>query len=175
MEAFLAIIAAAIINRIRGGLLGPILPKGRGDDVAALLYGALVGTITGSWWAIPAFAIAFRLGEAHGWGHWMSVAVNPVGATRKHESPIDSVLEHVKDLDRWAFYGLTLRGLLWGACLAIPAAFISLWPALAFVVAGATMGLVFFATRHIPTDPNKRWAYGEYLMGAVLGLPLVIL
>lgn len=175
MEVFLTIISGAVINRIRGGLLGASLPKGRGDDLAAALFGALVGAATAEWWVILAFAAAFRIGEAHGWGHWMGVAVQSAGAARTDESPIDDLLDHEPDLDRWAFYGLTLRGLLWGTCLAVPAGFISLWASLAFIAAGATMGLLYFATRYVPTDPSTRWALGEYFMGAVFGAALVFM
>lgn len=175
MEALLIILAAAVINRIRGGLLGASLPKGRGDDLAALLFGALVGAATGEWWAIVAFAVAFRVGEAHGWGHWMGVAVQSAGATRTDESPIDDLLDHQPDLDRWAFYGLTLRGILWGTCLAVPAGFISLWASLAFIAAGANMGAVYFATRLVPTDASTRWGLGEYAMGAVFGAAVVFM
>lgn len=175
MEALLTIVAAAIINRIRGGGLASSLPKGRGDDIAAILFGCLVGAITHTWWAIPAFAAAFRIGEAHGWGHWMGVAVKSVGATRTDESPIDDLLDNEPDLDRWAFYGLTLRGLLWGTCLAVPAGFFSLLGSLAFLAAGATMGALYFATRYAPTDPSTRWALGEYFMGAAFGVALLAL
>lgn len=192
MQSLFIIAIAAVINRIRGGLLGPVLPKGRGDDFAAFLFGVLVFFIYPALWALPAVAIAFRLGEAHGWGHWAGVAVQaknerPIVEPRpitifgihlftlSYESPIDYLLESVESVDKWAFYGLTLRGLLWGIILSIPLAFISLMASAAIILAGSMFGLCFFSTRLLPIDGNRRWAVAEYLQGACFGVALLTL
>jgi hypothetical protein len=165
----------AFVNRIRGGMFAETL-KGKGDDLAGVLFGIGAAILLKEWWVLPAFAVAFRLGESHGWGHWLSIAVTNKGHNpRLHESPIDNLLTRIENKNLWALAGLTIRGALWGAILAVPAFYITPILALYFFLAGAMMGLVFFSTRLIPISFNKRWELGEYIMGALFGVCFLLI
>jgi hypothetical protein len=171
-NALIIILSSSVINHIRGGMLDKWLPKGRNDDIAAIMYGVLAGLVFNDIWLALGFAAAFRIGEAPAWGHWVGVAIGD-HRIRREKSPIDRLLRNIKSVDVWAFAGLTIRGALWGAVMAIPAYFADPIMIPVYIAGGATMGLIYTATRFIPVLTGTRWTISEYIFGAALGLPFV--
>jgi hypothetical protein len=164
------IIAASIIHRIRGG--GFIkLPQGRSDDIAALFFGLLCWYITQNPWAILVLGGAYRLAESFGWGQWVGVAVGGNLVPRK--GVIDDLLRELEpEPDLWAGLGLTIRGLMFGGIM-----FVAMLPfdqvaAVKLFIICPFMPLAYFATRLLKKTPDERWAIGEYIYGAMIGLAL---
>lgn len=135
----LAILAGALLNRIRGGWLADIIPGGATTKRIAFgagagLYAWLAGV---AWWQGAILAALVWLGMTFGWGAYMDMGRNPRGHLDAPEKPISWLLGRPgRDWSlwrRWCFdaAGMTLRGLL----LFGPLALVLPWP----IVAGALL------------------------------------
>ena len=165
------IIAASIIHRIRGS--GVIrLPQGRSDDVAALLFGLLCWYVTKNPWAILAMGAAYRLAESVQWGHWVGVAVG--GELVRRKGWFNDLLKELEDEpDAWAAVGLTLRGMLFGLIMFCGMLMFDPRIATQLFIASLFMAPAYFITRLAKKrTPDERWALGEYIYGAMLGVAL---
>lgn len=165
------ILAASIIHRIRGGGIVR-LPEGRSDDVAALLFGLLCWYVTGNPWAILVMGAAYRLAESFQWGQWVGVAVG--GDLVRRNSWIDDLLRELEDEpDIWAAVGLTMRGLLFGVIMMVGMLYFDPRIATQLLIASVFMAPAYFVTRLVKRNLDERWALGEYIYGAMLGVALL--
>lgn len=150
------------------------------DPVNAAAFAITMALVTGVWLvALPAFILMW-IGAAPGWGAYIGAMVDG-SKPEKEVLMIDDIIKPWKNNPRaWGFAGLTLRGTLWGFTLAVCASWFSFFAAAMFVVAGATMGVVYDLSHKFVRafGKNKKWRglsgwqFSEYTFGAVLWLPL---
>jgi len=160
MYTLLLILASALLDRLRGGLL-------RGMNFWALLNGWVIATILGyglSWWA-AGIAVLFAVGSMPGWGEPMGRALM---ATMTAPGPDPEGYEwwQVGPLKRKSWLALTGRGAMWGACL-LPLAY---WiPQVAWVVPAYAIAfpLSVALTLPMPFDGWTRWRISEALRGGL--------
>lgn len=150
----------ALSNRMRGGLYKEYRPWLGGDPLNSAIFALTVLYLTHSP-LTAGFSFAMMwLGGAPGWNKY-------IGTMGRWEDPspcvwfIDWI---IRPLQRWPFWwgfsGMTLRGLFWGACIAI--ALQSYLP----LIGGALMGVVYF----ISLTDGKRdygWPLAEWLFGGL--------
>lgn len=139
MLGVFAIVAGAVLNRIRGGWLTGVLPGG--VTVKRIAFGVGAGLIAWAagllWWKAALLAVLVWLGMTFGWGAYMDMGRNPLGHLDEPERPIFWIIGQAAPgwsfRRRWIFdaAGMTLRGLL----LFGPLALVLPWP----VVAGALL------------------------------------
>lgn len=172
-------IAGGFFNAVRGGQWRVWLNSIEDDDLSAdpinaAAFGITTGLVTGNWFLALIAAAFMWLGAAGGWGDY----IGALGGWRvndlKENKFIDPLIKRFLQWPKWwGAAGLTLRGLFWGICLALPfwlfgfggiaLAFIqnSLLMAPAYWLAIAWMG-----TRvHLP---EQGWGLGEIFYGVIL-------
>lgn len=172
------------MNAIRGGQIiwknGPSwLPRRDripNDPVNAGVFALVTWMLSGNLLlAVAAFCFMW-LGASFGWGAYIG-AIRGDSKPEKEVSFIDKIITPLESLPRlWGVAGLTLRGMLWGACIAVP--FFMLYPpaALGFVLCGSLMGVVYawviYGVQLVSEDHKiygvSSWAISEWLFGAVL-------
>ena len=168
----LLIALAGYLDRMRGSdydVLPEIVWKGKeiGNSEWKILYGWVVAALFGhafSWLTIP-IIILFAIGEAWGWGE-------PIGAalTGKPMNPdkLEWWQKGALKSDPWAALGV--RGLMWGA----PVALLSFWEPLLMslpFIFMITMPLGVLAAKHIPKSTiSEKWTYQEIIRGLLTGL-----
>lgn len=176
----------AVSNAIRGGQLGI---KSNHD-----LYNALITVFCTALSMCnplsPIQGISMWLGAIPGWGAY-------IGALGKEHADISKLSEiwiidccihkycTLETQQQWGFYGLTLRGLYWGLCLAILPACLNYWiTSIAFILVGVSMGLAYrtviqwcnaLTIEGGTISLSRAWALSEWAFGAVLFLPLDIM
>lgn len=115
-------------------------------------------------WTAGVFAgLAMLAGTAPGWGDY----IGAIGGWREKDlsewPPIDALIERWRDEpEAWGFFGLTLRGGLWGFLLAL--ALHSLAP----VFAGLMMGFIYAVCLHY--FGRRGWPVAEWVFGGILWL-----
>lgn len=170
MTTLLAIaMIGAFLNRVRGGLFDSFLQPLDGvgkvvNDLAfTILFSLLTDWHTGVW-----YGIAMLTGRSFGWGEYIGAIINGSINTGNEVPYIDRLIKRfTKQPLLWGVLGLTLRGALWGICLGMVQH--SIIP----VLAGATMGCVYFLTVAYARArdkwmANRGWGYGEYVFGGIL-------
>ena len=144
-----AIILGALFNRIRGGLYYQYFPEESQprhvvwDLINAIAFGLFCGALQHSWLTISCAATGMFVGSSFGWGKYL----NP--------------LVERKDVgDNLSYAGQ--RGVVWTACIAFTIGNPYIIPA------GLLFGLCYYLATYLTTTPQKAWAYGEYIWGAIL-------
>ncbi len=177
-------IIGMIMNAIRGAQWKAFVPEKyhwiNSDLINSTIYMATVYYLTNDIYTSMASFVAMWLGAMMGWGDY----IGALGSWRKDDLQenkyIDPLIKWLLKYPRWwGFAGLTLRGAIWGLCLAIPFGFAGL----PFIYMGATMGLCYFAAieyakSRIPEGnwAGMGWGLGEIFYGYALwsALPLVV-
>ena len=188
-------IIAGLSNAIRGGqwrtwLKVPEESKWNWsndcDSYNALIFAASVLYVTGNSWLALACIPAMFLGATPGWGDYIGALFGIRHENLVENKFLDPLIKKLKDSPRaWGFAGLTLRGLWWGFCLAVPFYCFGYHTAACnFLFTGAYMGLVYLAagfwvkTRLNTNDElaaGPAWGLGEVFWGVVLWSPLYYL
>lgn len=173
----------AFSNAFRGG---QFKTKTSPDIVNAIIFGLCSVAASFQPFFFLQSTLMF-LGSSWGWGAYITAIGKGLTALNQMiEQPfIDRFITRWCTLDKqqtWGFWGLTIRGLIWGICLAIMPAILQYWySAAAFILAGLSMGLVYKATinwglkRDAPIILGNGWACSEWAFGAVLFTPLDIM
>lgn len=162
MLYILSFVLGAFSNRVRGGWIF----RQYNRTYNALLFGIVLGLISGDILTGLLFAVAMFTGQSLGWGRYIG-ALGGWETNRLEEVFfIDALISSFKDKMRlWGFMGLTLRGILWGSCLALPV--MSIIP----VIGGALMGVCYWIA--IKLFDRAGWEYAEFLFGGVLWVSVV--
>ena len=154
----------SLFNAIRGGQFN----IRHGKYVNAVAFGICAAISTGDYLALPSCAVGMFLGSMKGWGDYIGAMAYGKKEDLKEVEWIDFLIKPL--LSRpvlWGFAGLTLRGLLWGACLAASFALIS-QPFLIYLILGVAMGPVYYLVKILDATENRMWPHSEWLYGAVL-------
>lgn len=177
-------ILGAFINAYRGGQFGK-----NGKFINASTFGFCSALASGFQPAFAAQALMMRVGSSWGWGAYISAIAGRHTDLGKltEQAFIDRMIRKYHSLEKqrkWGFYGLTIRGLVWGICLAIVPAVLGYYAtAVSQVVAGASMGYIYRAVIAWGDRPHndeglvldRTWALSEWAYGAVLWVSLDIL
>lgn len=157
------IILGALMNRIRGGWLLSEYNR----TVNALVFGVAVGLLTLNPLTGFLASLAMFTGQSLGWGRYIGAVGDWESRELKEVAFIDFFITPFKD-NRvlWGFLGLTLRGLVWGICIALP---VFSW---APVIAGLAMGVVYFITTRVS---EYGWELGEIIFGGILWGSLIFI
>jgi len=201
----------AFFNRTRGGWLKDgsngegtaILKHGKAINAVAF---ALI-----AWMCTDSFVIGFLsgagmfAGQSLGWGRYIGALggwedeelrevgfidaviawLRPTGTPMFVANPGEPQRYRYADIRRlmaWGFAGLTLRGLVWAVCLALPISAYMIYngqnptgAVAAVLFVGACMGLVYGSAIHTykyhPLAQNPRglgWQGGEFYFGALI-------
>ena len=171
----LAAILGAFLNRWRGGLLNILFSpeqektslKRIGKFGNAIGFGLLAGYVASSYYAIVVGIAAMLIGASFGWGKYISGIINKdFDANEEEIKWIDKLVMKTNDYAQLrSVAALSLRGLIWTVCIAIPMAFFNL-AYLYFIPVGLLMGVVYYVT--ISIAGAKGWGYGEYAFGGLL-------
>lgn len=171
----LATFFGAFLNRCRGGLLTILFNpdesntfwKKVGKFGNAVGFGVIAAICVNSYYALPVGIVAMLIGASFGWGKYITGII---------EKGFDVQEEEIKWIDKLVMQkddypvlrsvaALSLRGLIWTVCIAIPMAFFNL-SYLYFAPVGLLMGAVYYVT--ISLFKGHGWGYGEYLFGGLL-------
>lgn len=188
----IASIIGAFSNAVRGGQWHEWfgVPDGgwrwfKSDFLNAAVFAALVALAGFSWHVWLFSFIMMLMGSAPGWGDYIGALNGYRTQNLKENRWIDPIIKKLNDQPFWwGFAGLTIRGSFWGICLALPMIIAAQYGvALAFVLAGATMGISYRAaylwcSKKLVTEAyvqSAAWSLGEIFFGAVLWSPLNLL
>lgn len=154
----------ALSNSIRGGQFN--IPHGR--YINAAIFGVCAFVSTENYWALLTASMGMFFGSFLGWGDYIGALGYGKKDDLKEVKFIDFIIKPLLAIPvLWGFAGLTLRGLLWGACLALAFALIS-QPYIIYLILGASMGLVYYLVKILRPTENRMWPHSEWLYGAVL-------
>ncbi len=153
---FLAIPAAAVLDRLRGDA------KGAPKFLESIVYGLVIGFALGlpyDGWQMYAFGVLFAVGAAPGWGE-------PLGALFDERGMFPERLEwwQVGPLKKHILPALIARGALWG----IPVLALYYWhPEVVAVL--ATYVVAFPAAAYIgrKIKGSMGWELMEYIRGGL--------
>lgn len=178
---FTIIVAGGLFNAIRGGqwrvwfnIHDEKMKFVRSDVVNAAAFALTVWAVTGSFW-LAFFSFFFMwLGAAPGWGDYVGALGGWRVSELKENALIDPLIKSLTGLPKfWGAAGLTIRGLFWGICLAVP-----FWLAGEYVVAqefvlkGALMAPAYWLAiewmRTRVNMPDEGWGLGEIFYGIIL-------
>lgn len=141
-----------------GGSHGLVIDAIKAIDLPAALAGCLYGLIGG---------LLMWLGQSPGWGAYVGT-IHRNWLPHPEQKWIDWI---IKPLDGkpflWGLAGLSIRGLFWGALLAVHVG--SIWPA----VVGVSMGIFYAGCAEIITRLKLNldgWGFAEVVFGAFLWL-----
>ncbi|CAB5212896.1 hypothetical protein UFOVP191_58 [uncultured Caudovirales phage] len=174
-------IIGALSNAIRGGQWKAFVPEKyhwiNSDAINATIYMATVYYLTGSAYLSLASFAAMWLGAMAGWNKYIGFLGGWEQGELSKLAYIDFFISPLKKWPRlWGFFGLSLRGLMWGICLSIPF-FIFGYHAVAikFIYLSATMGICYllsieYMLSRIPTGnwQGAGWGISELVYGGVL-------
>ena len=170
-----------ISNAIRGGQwkdLFNLPPKSRlrkiaSDPINAFIFAALVQCMHGDLVLSTMCFAAMWLGAMKGWGDY----IGALGGWRTHNlkewGAIDWAISSLKRYPKlWGWVGLSIRGALWGAVVAVPFALHGL-PWVDFIVLGSTMPVWYRLALHWTWHRARSdwqeagWGLGEIIFGIV--------
>lgn len=146
--AIFPVIFCSLLMRIKGGGLAKYQPKSR--ILKILLGGKLLSTIG---FGVLCYFMGLPPWQAILCGMGWLAGVSP------------SIGEDIDDLRHGKWLPAIMRGVWMGAMLAV-----TTWNP-AFILSGATFPICYWLSDRI--DP-KDWKYGEYILGAVIGLTMVM-
>ena len=168
-------IIGLVSNGIRGGQFG--LPAG--NWINAGIFGVVATFVTGSPFLGLLCVPAMFLGSAPGWKDYIGALGGWEDRDLTGNRYIDKLLSPLLGNPRlWGFAGLFLRGLFWGACLALPfACFGHYGTAGWFLLCGSAMPVCYWAAlkwaknaaaKYTSAWDSIGWSAAELLYGAVL-------
>jgi hypothetical protein len=177
--------AGAISNAIRGGQWYAWLNVDEkrawvgSDTINEVLFGIAVFVATGSLWLALASMLAMAAGARKGWGDYIGALFGYRTENLQENKYIDRVIRPLMKYPFWwGAVGLSLRGLWWGVCLAVPFIVAGYSAAWWFLPAGASMPVLYrlsakwMQARGVADWTGPAWGLGEIFMGAVLWSPL---
>jgi hypothetical protein len=148
----------AFFNMVRGGLL----PIEGGKSINIAVFAAVSGFVVEYWWQVPLCALAMYAGQQPSTGEFVGTILNRELENPDETNYWDAVIGKLKSYPLiYAHVGAALRGLYWGALIALAAW--TPWPALA----GLTLGLSYELAYRF-SKPSIAWKVGEGLFGAIL-------
>lgn len=137
----------------------------------ACLYAAGAAAVSSLSYTLTPLLLSLSMlaGRAPGWGKYLGGIVHKVMPKEKEIRIIDWILDQIKRPDREeAILAMSLRGLWWTSCVAIP---LSLWiggSAILYALSGLLIGFIHWGAATLQKNPDKAWELGEQMRGAMI-------
>lgn len=149
------------------------------DIFNAAIFSGVVFYLTYDWALSALGFVSMWIGASFGWGAYIG-ALYGLKPELKEQAFIDVFIGWAKKWPRvWGFLGLSLRGAVWGLCLAA-AFYYRGYPEIAidFIVSGAFMGVAYFLSwwwvkTRIGDNAGLAWGLSELIFPLFLFSPLL--